>query len=581
MPFRRGPEINPFAGASQEPMRLLESITPVEIASCVPRVKITKIDARTGRPAEDTRPLMFDLVETPDFSNKGFGEDAGTFMERNLVSLNSAKIDFQLQYGLSLFRVVTLNFTVHKPGVVFDRFSPVPWREILEEGRSFSLEYGWIADPTIVKNDLFNGYGHVSQSGLIIKSTQTILLVVTRWTLNLKGNGEVEVVITAYENGDIALREARFSDAFEAANGYVTFGRTEDEAGDDRNAKRLKNLLDSLPTVPVTGRGNMYSMGDVLDNVIAPMIESAARAFGYGGGADGGPVELLLGNFNSRAGRQAAKYGGRSLGGVTSIGDFLVPVTKLKETLSNHFAQGRTMLLRNFIEIVLNMMNSAEAWNVMLDGQQKPEIVLKTDTVSTRGGGFRLILTVYDRKGTTDVFRDADRLPLERQSRAEIMRVLASRDVPVLEFARAGSLIQDASFEFQPDPLLQSIQVENANKDRKDRVQLTQMPDRESRKGQAGHKDIVPASVLEGSLTFYGNFVFETFGLLWIEFFGASSISGIFHILEKSDVLEPGRFLSQVKVISEGIDPLNTRRRLSDDEISAAKETADRVRKKK
>lgn len=581
MSFRRGPEVNPFAGASQEPMRLLESINAAQIAACVPLIRIVKIDPRSGRPAEDVRPLMFDLVQTPQFgaAGDGFGVDQDTFRERALVSLQSMTVDSKLSYGLMLFREVTLNFVVHRPELVFDRASRVPWREILEEGNSFSLEYGWTADPTLVPNDLFNGTGHVTERGLVIKSTQVVLLIVSRYSLHLRQTGEVDVTVHALENGDIALRESRFSDAADSAFGPRFRFRTPVREDDSSNAQRLKLLLDGITPQVASGRGNMYLLGDVLDSVVAPMIDAAAKAFGYAGSP--GPAQLLLANFNRRAGRQSDQYGGRDMSD-RSIGDMLVPATRLREVLSAHFAAGRSMLLHNFISILIGVANAAEAWGPdQLEGRAKPEVVVKADTVRNRDGSVTLVFTVYDRKLVTDVFTDSDRLPLEQQTRDNVMRVLRDKDVPVLEFATAGSLVLDASFELQPDALLQAIQVDSAYRDRKDRVQTTAMPDVESRRGQAGGRELVPASILEGEVTMYGNFVLESFALVWVEFFRSPSISGVFHVLEKTDTVEPGRFTSKVKLISEGVDPLNTRRRLTDKEIEATNERARKVRQVK
>lgn len=564
MSFRRGPEINPFAGSSQEPIRLLESITPAQVASCVPFIKILKIDQRTGRPADDVRPLMFDLVQTPQFGAAGedFGVDRDAFRERALISLQSLNVEHKLSYGLMLFREVTLNFVVHRPELVFDRAARIPWRELIEEGMSFSMEYGWSADPALVPNDLFNGNGHVTESGLVIKSTQTVLLVVARYNLHLRQTGEVEVSIHALENGDIALRESRFSDAADSAFGPRFRFRTPVREDDSSNAQRLKLLLDSVQPRTAQGRGNMYALGDVLDSVVAPMVEAAARGFGYAGSP--GPVQLLLANFNRRAGRQSEQYGGQDMSG-RSIGDMLVPANRIREVLSGHFSSGRSMFLHNFISIVLGMANAAESWGPdQRDGRAKPEVLLKADTVRNHDGSVQLVVSIYDRKVITDVFTDSDRLPLDQQTRDNVMRVLREKDVPVLEFATAGSLILDASFEMQPDALLQAIQVDSAYRDRKDRVQTTAMPDVESRRGQAGAKEIVPVSILEGEVTTFGNFVFESFALVWVEFFRSSSISGVFHVLEKTDTLEPGRFVSKFKLISEGIDPLNTRRKLPD-----------------
>jgi len=581
MPFRRGPDVNPFTGASQEPMKLLESITPAQIGACVPFIKIVKIDPRSGKPAEDSRPLMFDLVQTPQFGAAGdeFGVDQETFRERALVSLQSMTVDSKLSYGLMLFREVNLNFVVHRPELVFDRASRIPWRELIEEGNSFSLEYGWSADPTLVPNDLFNGTGHVTERGLVVKSTQTVLLVVARYTLHLRQTGEVDVSVHALENGDIALRESRFSDAADSAFGPRFRFRTPVREDDSSNAQRLRLLLDGLTPRVSRGRGSMYSLGDVLDAVVAPMVESAARAFGYAG--QSGPVQLLLANFNRRAGRQSDQYGGQDVSG-RSIGDMLVPAARLREVLSAHFAAGRSMLLHNFISILLGMANAAEAWGPdQVEGRAKPEVLMKADTVRDRGGSVSLVLSIYDRKLITDVFTDSDRLPLDQQTRDNVMRVLRSKDVPVLEFASAGSLVLDASFEMQPDALLQAIQVDSAYRDRKDRVQTTATPDVESRRGQAGAREIVPASILEGEVTMYGNFALESFALIWVEFFRSPSVSGVFHVLEKTDSVEPGRFTSKFKLISEGIDPLNTRRRLTDQEIAATNERARKARQGK
>jgi len=553
MPFRRGPEINPFIGASQEPMVLLESVTPVELASCVPLVKITKIDPRTGRPMDDVRPLMFDLTQGADTTGRksDFGFDLDRFMERPLISLNSLQVKSDMKYGFMLFRDVTLEFTVHRPDIVFDRFSPLGWKEILEEGRSFSLEYGWVADPTLCKNPLFNGIGHVTPSGRVLKSHSTILLVVYRYKVNLTDNGEARVTVEAKENSDIALREARFSDTFERAFGG-------DPAGDRKNVERLRVLLGGLTQHIQPGRGVLYEMGEILDSVVAPMIETATRAFGY---AADSPVEMLLANFNSRAGRQSAKFGGAEMAG-KSLGDFMVPADRLRDALSTHFAQGRSMFLRNFINILIGIMNEADAWGAdERQDRQKPEVALKTDTIRTPDGSLRLILMICDRKVSTDVFKEVETLPLRSQSRSDVMKALASRDVPVIEFGRAGSAILGASFDMQPDPLLQAIQIDEAYRDRKDRVEKSQMPDVESRQGKAGSKDIVPLSILEGEITMIGNFVVDTFGTFWIDFFGSSAISGIFNVLEKTDNIEPGKFQSTFKVISEGIDPLGTRRR--------------------
>ena len=200
---------------------------------------------------------------------------------------------------------------------------------------------------------------------------------------------------------------------------------------------------------------------------------------------------------------------------------------------------------------------------------------MKSDTVMTENG-LRLVLIIHDICVGSHPFGLKDEgqhhIALERQSKDEVFSKLRSLAVPILEFARAGTLITDASFNLQPDPLLQAIQVDSAYRDRKDRVQNAKKPDVESRKGQARNGElIIPVSILEGEIQMHGNFALEVFGRFWIEFYGSKEISGVYTVRGKTDTLEPGSFRSSFKVISEGIDPLNTRRRRTPEELAGRK----------
>jgi hypothetical protein len=566
MPFRRGPEINPFSAAARDGLRRLESVTPIQMAAAVPRIVISKIDFRTGRPIEDVRPLMYDLVQTPQFGSSG-GDDfeaQETFKDRALVSLNGITVETKQGSDLDVISDVTLKFTVHRPDIVFTRGSKVAWREILEEGNSFSLEYGWVADPVACPNELFNGHGFVSDSGTAISSVRVCLLQVAKWSVQLKQNGEVDVSVFAVENGDIGLRDARFSDAAGVTVGVVGPpgpDGTPPKISDDDAARGLFNRLKSLAPVTSVGNGKFYTLGDIFDLIVAPLIVDVAKRFEYTGGT---PL-LGMGNFNVRAGSQSVAWGGRPQKG--SIADFMIPVNRLTEEFSTHLSKGRALTLRNFINIVLGFVNTNEAWDRVLEGQQRPLVAILYDTVRTEKG-LLLSVTVFDRAAVGDNEKKLRQLPLERQTKEEVLRTLSDAGVPVVEFSRANSVYTDVNFTMQPEPLLQSIQVEQANDIRKSRVQKTAMPDVESRKGMASPQDIVPISILEGEITMYGNFVLGIFDRVWVEFFGSSAISGIFNVISRVDTLEPGMFKTQLKLISEGSDPLNTRFRFTDAELS-------------
>lgn len=565
--FKKG--ANPSARTSQEPLDILESITPAEMASCVPFVKIEKID-RFGKPSTDSRPLMFDLVQTPQFGSAAddFGLDSDSFMERSLVSLNSVAIEFDQQYGQAIHRQITMDFTVHHPSIVFSRNSKVAWREILMEGRSFTMEYGWRADPSFVQNPLFNGEGHVSESGQVLKSTQLILLVIYSYEMQVAQNGEVKVTIKAAENGDLALREMKFSDAFE-----LSLGNGRSEPDDSDNVAALRGLLGKLKRSPVKGKGDYFLMGDILDGIVAPMVVAAGKTWGYDG------VDLLLGNFNKDAGPQSDKFFGAPMEN-RGIEEFKVPADLLMEQLQHHFAAGRSLLLQNFVSMVVQILNREDAWAGPPVGltYQKPHVLLKSETVQT-SRGIRLVVIVHDINVGSHPFTRKDdgkhRIPLDKQSPEAIAQKLRQLGIPQLQFAKASSLIIDANFHLQPDTLLQSIQVDSAYKDRKDRVQQSKKPDVESRKGQARNGELrIPVSIMEGEIQMYGNFAMDVFGQIWIDFFGSREVSGIFTIRGKTDTIEPGVFKSTFKVISEGLDPFNTRRQRTEDEIQAQEQAA-------
>ena len=573
---------NPFAGVSQEPMRFLHSISNMELASCVPIVRITKIDNK-GRPDTSTRPLMYDLVQTPQFGVSEFGSDR--FQERGKVSLNSLRVEYTQQYGPTLFRDVTLEFTVHNPSLVFDRAENIPWRQIIQRGGLFSLEYGWSADPSVVKNPLFNGMGMVTRDGLVIRATQTILLNVNWCSYRLKASGEVDVTVKALENGDIGLRQSRIADVSTNVRGLEAVRRTEtlaERAGKDaeKAAKRvddassaavLNSLLDGLPIINERGRKPYVLLGDVLDRMVDPLVRKAVQNFGYLGFGSNPPVDLLLGDFNYKAGRQSDPYGGKAMAG-QDVGLFQLPLDVLRDSIAHFFALGRVFYLYDFIVTLIDLVNAEKAWAQPgpADDILKPELIMKTDTLGNGDGTSRLVMVVYDRMTITHAADRISRLPLDQQTHDAVMRRLSDANIPVLEFGRAGSLIIDASFEVQPDSLLQAIQIDGAMADQKDRVQQTQMPDLDSRLGQARNGDlVVPVSILQGEVTMQGNFANDVFTLLWLEYFGASEISGFFHINGKTDEIAPGKFTSAFKFISEGIDPLNTRKRLTEQELDA------------
>ena len=584
--WRTGPEVQPFARMSREPVRLLETLTGPELALAVPFLRITRVDPTTGRPLFEggVRPMVFDMVEPPRFDDPG-----SAFMERPLVSLLSARVTAEPLIGDQYFRSIDLSFRVHRPELIFDRDSDVEWSKLFFEGESFVLEYGWNADPRDVRNELLNGLGILDErSGQVVPARNSILFNVKNYDIDLQPNGQADVTFHANENGDRAFREARFRDV--AAHAWWTGVPDEETALERRSAGQvasikgrydgtLKGLLDRVRRFPVQGRGELYRMGDILDFVVAPLIEHACSAFGYTGG-----VELFCGNFNRRAGSQAEGDGGETMS-ERSIADFQVSAKDFRSFLAQQLATGQLITLSNFIATVIGSINADESWAPATTvDRRKPHVVLRGREVELPDGRRRYVVQLFDRLQLDDAFLSLERIPPERQTREEVFRRLDDAGVPIVELGRAYSYILGARFQLQPDAALQTVQFENANRARKDRVQLAHQPDTVTRRGQGlQHSEIVPLSILQGELQMVGNFVFENLGPVWMEYFGASPISGKYVVLRKTDEIGPGSFRTSVEVIGDGIDPLNTRKRLTDAEFAqqeqdSAQATAERRR---
>lgn len=565
--FITGPQVVSYSRCSQEPIKLLESITPLELASCVPFVRITQIDPRTGHQIDGAKPIMFDLV-----ASRRFDEPSERFLERTNVSLKGIEVRSKLATrGTLTFKEIDISFRVHKPEAVFNRSTDLAWRTLMDEGSTQVLEYGWVADPRVVKNDLFNGIGIIDQAtGLSIRSIRSMLLTIARYEVTLTTSGEVDVILHAYENGDLALRESRLGDV-------LGIRRDEpDKKVRGEIATSVKRMIDSMPKVSIKSRGNLVKMIDILNTMVADQVFAAAKMFGYSS------TSFFCGNFNERAESSSDQYGRIDLS-KKSIGDFLVPIDVIRKVVTDSLKHGQVILLINFIEAIISVLNSGDAWATpKATDRMIPNIEITCTTFrDPTKGTTRLIVQLTDRIDGYDRFMVQDKINIDKQTRSNVFAKLASMNVPILEFGKGTSLITDASFQIQMDPMLQHIQIEQAYKGRSDKAQIANIPNIENRQGMALPRELIPISTLEGTITMVGNFVLDTLSAIWIEFYGASQISGFFTTTEKTDTIEPGRFRSQYKMISSAYDPLNTRLKRTEKEFADEKKAADALKNKK
>jgi hypothetical protein len=579
--FKRG-DYRPFVRASVSAFDQLQSATAVDLAGAVPYIDIKQVDQFTGEIVGEN--IMKEVLASPSYSLP----IAGMFQERPLVSLGLMEVKTEQQYGYAYNSIITLEFTVHRPDVVFSAEEYSSWRELLVEGNCFTLEYGWTANTAAVKNDLLNGVGFYDQdSGLLVLSRTRMLIAIVKYTSTMDGAGVVKFSLEARTMGNIGLRQVSLlqelaeeflpqrdtSDAIRAiaASPLSTMKRvltSMTDRLDDSIIGAIQARLSSLDESRGFNRGprRFVSLGDVLDSFVAPIIERMCTRLGYL------RADLFLGNFNKRAGKTSEDFGAVDLAG-RSIADFPVPVKLLRDTLSNMHLKGRLMRVESLVESLITLTKGQAKWSA--ETRFIPAVFPIANDVDVDGGTvFRY--AIADSFDGSDVFDEgSSEIPAESITKQQIFDKLSSRGIPIIEAGRVNSVIKSFTFDISPEPLQRSIFAERQLQARKDRVQMVEQPDPAGLAGRANTSTVVPLGTLQGSVGMVGNFVFQLFSYVWVEFFGAYPISGVYNIRDRVDRIEPGNFTTTLGLISEGIDPFNTRRRLSSSELAAERRIAD------
>ena len=566
MPFKRQGHKSVLRAAISA-LDELESATAVDIAGAVPYINITQVDPFTAERIGEN--IMKELLATPQFSNP----QGLFFLERPQVSFDNLEVKTEQKYGYPYNNVITMEFTVHRPDVVFSADEYSSWRQLLVEGSAFLLEYGWVANPGAVKNDLLNGIGFYDpDSQSVVAARTSSLISIVSYTLSLDANGSIKFVMEGRSMGNLGLRQVSLGD--ELVNSFLTAEATSvsymrelkkiqntiDITLEDAVRKILQSKLNNLDeTKGVTrNRRRFVTLGDVLDTFVEPVLKRMCAKIGYKSS------EFSFGNFNKRAGRTSEDYGSVELSS-KSIGDFPIPVKVLAESLAGLQLRGKLLRVESFIDTILNLTRGASKWAV---GSFPPALFPLSREIPD-GDGVGFFYSIIDGFDGSDAFEEPADVASGGYTKQEIFNKLKERAVPVIELGRITSIIKTFDFEINPEPLQRSIFAERALSHRKDAIQLTEQPDPRGAAGRSSPKNIIPLSIMQGSIGFIGNFIFQMFSYVWIEFYGAYPISGVYNMRERVDRIEAGNFTTTVGFVSAGLDPFNTRARLTRDELSA------------
>ena len=588
MAFRRG-DYRPFVRASVAAFEQLQTATGPEIAAAVPFIDIRQVDQFTGEVIGEN--IMKEVLSPAALP----AQSTALFRERPLVSMNSLDVKTEQQYGYAYNTIISMEFTVHRPNVVFSTEEYSAWRELLVEGNCFELSYGWAPNPGGIQNDLLNGVGYYDpEIGLLVQSRTNLLIAIVRYTTTMDQSGVARFTLEARTMGNIGLRQVSLmqelveefvdSDSRDpsqltqaiASSPLTALRRALTSMTDGLDGRIIAAMQDRLRALDenkgfVRNKRRFILMGDVLDSFVAPIVERMCSRLGYL------RADLFLGNFNKRAGSTSEDFGAVELGG-RSIAEFPVPVRLLRDSLSNIRLKGRLMRVESLIEVLISLTKGQAKWSSTT--RFVPALFPIASDVSVEGGTvFRY--AIADSFDGSDVFDDPDSaIPSDSITKEEVFRKLASRGVPVIEMGRVDSVVKSLNFDINPEPLQRSIFAERQLKSRKDQIQMVEQPDPHGLAGRADSKTVIPLGTLQGSIAMIGNFAFQLFSYVWIEFFGAYPITGVYNIRERSDRVEAGNFTTTLSLISEGIDPFNTRRRLSSTELQEERRIADERRRK-
>ncbi len=558
--FITGPEVRPYSPSSPRAMDLLGSVTGLELATCVPYIRIRQLDPSSRRPVAGDG-IMLELLSPPDFG------DPLARSERPNVSLESLSVKSQMSWGTTTFTGVELSFVVHRPEAVFSTTSPSPWRALIQEGTVHQLDFGWSGE---TRNELFNGVGYFDEaSGFFTPSRRSLIFTVPKYNFSVTNEGAMRFTLSAMEAYDVGFRQVRVDitrlvplPQSVLAGGPAITALPVESLIRGLDAEQLQSSLDRTLSeldsrVVRRGKSDFHRFGDVFDALVVPQLTRFMPLFGYS------RVAVYVGNFNPRAGSSNRDYGSVEMGG-RSIAEFLVPKRLLRDTVTRFVTLGEKMNVDNFVSTLIGTMNAAPWLGAQREGANVriPSVKYRVFSREDRDGQQELVVTLFDEHESSAPF-DAvqDALAVGLRSHAEVIRTVRERNVPVVSFGHASTLVKDNSFEVIQDELMRSILVEKSVPERDLRTSIAPRPDPNGRSGGARPRDLIQLGHTQGSITFHGNFVFDMFAVAWLDFFEASEFSGLFTVRGVQHDLRPGSFMTTVEVISAG-DPLNTRRRL-------------------
>lgn len=570
----------PFFTANEEVVELLESMTAPELALAVPYIKIWKINPDTGAPANpdpnDTKrpkaPVSLKFIEPARF---GASADV-RFRERPPASLEHLSVKTYSYRGAITTREIQLSFKIHRPDIIFgEKENGVDdLSDMLLAGNMFVIEYGWASSG---KHPLLNGEGYNQNNGstnVTIPGRKQIVVNVDKYTFSITADLQFNINVHGIESGDLHLRAAplasiRLKDEKQVALDAKQQGKklsprrlhmTDKDAIAEGIYKDLQNRLNSLKdsnklrTFPKIGI--MVTFKDFVNKFFAPVLEEAFTSVGYK------EINLWVGTFNDRAGKTVKLYGSQDVSNGRNINEFLLPLSWIQEKFSDMIKKATEVSVVNFISIFTRFFAADEIWDrtdskkdaLSLDNYTIPDVRVKTIA-----NGTKVDFYIVDIQNEVAQFVEDDRQKGDEKLTADQLRdKLKKKNVPYVQLMKAQSFIKEADFNVNIDDQIRSILIKRYNEQSRD--ELTGQPTLTRKKGSPPPEQLIYASAIDGEIKMIGNFAFDMFAMIWLEF-GVRSWDGTFYVMEHEDTVDRAGFTTQIHVRSTGMDPLNTQGR--------------------
>lgn len=564
--------------SSQKTIEQLQGISAVDMAMAIPYLKITRVDPETRKPAAGVPPLNVFLQKPPSFGLSMVGN--GRFAERPPASLESFSVSTKQNYGHIIEQHIEMKVIAHRPSAVFDSGDSV-WASLITPGETHLVEYGWAGSS---KNGLVNGEGFDDEDALggrtFIPSRKSILFTTYYYTFAIRNTGEIEFSIKGMQNGNLVFRQIQLGDVLETDTDInitnAGRGRVPSTSITERNRnslvrKKLQGMLDQLAKNSIKRKKlkPVVSLIDVLNVLLADTVTSRCTQWGYDS------IDMVIGKFNPRVAPTTPQFQKPS----DEIGDFMIPVDSVRKVITGATRKNTTLTIENFIENLLSAtVNRATTWAPgRLDEKSRlssrvPQVMVKVVDESTNTKK-RIRISIFDSvRDLIALFPEENRLfGKDIESRSKIKDKLVKAKVPFLSLGHASSFIMDANFDVIMDPQIQRAKIDAAAKFLKARSDVTSRSLRDLIKDSPNEYHQIFSSAIQGTITMLGNFAFDTFASMWLDF-QISIWDGPFVVRQRTDTVTPAGFETTLEVYSEGTDPLNTKRRLSKNQVAAMEE---------